>query len=202
VSRLVPAEDVLAFWFGTLDPDGVPPPAYVARWFEPPDGFDDELRARFGAVVEAALAGTLDGWARVPRERLALVLLLDQLTRNLFRGTARAFAGDAQALALALAAIDAGEAPLHAPVERSFLYLPLMHAEDLALQDRCIALYAALVATSQGPVVELFRKNHAFAQKHREPIERIGRFPSRNAALGRESTPEERVWLEAHPSGF
>lgn len=196
------ARAVLELWFGALDDDGMPPPAFVGRWFAPPDGFDDELRERFGSAVEDALAGRLDGWARAPRERLALVLLLDQLTRNLFRDTARAFAGDPQALAFALAAIDAGEPALHAPIERSFLYLPLMHAEDLALQKRSVELYGELIAMSDGPVVELFRKNHAFALKHLEPIERFGRFPSRNQALGRESPPEERAWLEAHPGGF
>jgi uncharacterized protein (DUF924 family) len=202
VSGGVSIETVLGFWFGALDSDGLPPPAFVKRWFEPPEGFDEEVREIFGSAVEDALAGKLDDWARQPRGRLALVLLLDQLTRNIYRDTERAFAGDAQALALALEAIDSGEQILHTPIERSFLYLPLMHAEDLAIQARCIQLYQELVSTSNGAVLELFRRNREFAVKHRESIERFGRFPSRNQVLGRETTAEEQEWLAKHPDGF
>ena len=196
------AERLLEFWFGPLDVKGLPELVRRRRWFQPPAGFDAELRQRFGALVEAALAGSLDAWTLDPRGRLALVLLLDQLTRNLFRDTPEAFAGDALALEHALEAIDSGEASGHAPVERTFLYMPLMHAEDLALQDRCIELFETLVASAEGSARELFQGNLEFAKRHREPIARFGRFPSRNVALGRKSLPEEQAWLAAHPGGF
>ena len=185
--------DVLDFWFGAADS-----PEYgKARdlWFKKSDATDATIRARFGADVEAALAGERDGWAGGPRETLALLLLLDQFTRNIFRDTPRAFAGDAQALALARALVSGGDDRRLAPVERRFVYLPFEHAESLPMQEEAVRLNRQLVAEGQGDSLE-------WAQKHYDVIARFGRFPHRNAILGRASTPEEIAFLQQPGSRF
>lgn len=185
--------EVLAFWFGA------PPLAVRAEWFRKDPAFDEAIRARFGARVDDAIDGRLPALdpSAGPETVLARLILLDQFPRNLFRGQARAFAGDAQARTLALGLIDAGaERTLH-PMQRWFVYLPLEHAEDLALQDRCVALFAALAAETPG-----FDSALDYAERHRDVIRRFGRFPHRNSALGRQSTPEEQVYLATPGSGF
>ena len=182
------AQAVLDFWFG-------PPPLQVrTAWFRKDPAFDDSIRARFGAAVDAALAGELC-WPG-STGLLAQTLVLDQFPRNLFRGQARAFAGDAQALAIALQLIDSGAHLALHPLQRWFVYLPLEHAEDLALQDRSVALFSALAADA-GMADAL-----DYAERHRDVIRRFGRFPHRNAALGRPSTAEERAYLATPGSGF
>jgi uncharacterized protein (DUF924 family) len=179
---------VLEFWFGA------PPIASRPEWFRKDPAFDEAIRSRFGALVDDAIAGRL-GWAA--EHRLAEILLLDQFPRNLFRGQARAFAGDARAVGLALALIDEGaDAALH-PLARWFVYLPLEHAEDLMLQDRSVALFAALAAAEPQMASAL-----DYAERHRDVIRRFGRFPHRNEALGRASTPDELAYLATPGSGF
>jgi uncharacterized protein (DUF924 family) len=187
--------DILAFWFGRPGD-----PAYgQARsvWFRKDAGFDDEIRSRFLADVEAALAGQLAHWAATPDGLLALLILLDQFPRNLFRGEARAFAGDAQARALAATAVAEGwDQPLSA-VEKLFVYLPFEHSESLADQERSLALFTELAAAHAG--CEGFLD---YARRHFEVIARFGRFPHRNAALGRDSTADEAAYLAQPGSGF
>ncbi len=185
---------VLGFWFGA------PPWSARAEWFRKDPAFDAAIRERFGDLVDAAIDGRLAAVAADVQAALARLILLDQFPRNLFRGQARAFAGDAQALALALALIDRGaEQALH-PLQRWFVYLPLEHAEDLALQDRSVALFAALAAqTAQAPDMTGALD---YAERHREVIRRFGRFPHRNAALGRTSSADEQAWLALPGSGF
>jgi uncharacterized protein (DUF924 family) len=195
-------EAVLAFWFGPLDADGLPQPAAAARWFAGGEAFDQEIRERFAGVVEHALAGGLEAWTDAPRALLALLIVLDQFPRNLFRGDARAFAGDRRALGLARDAVDAGWWQRLQPVERLFLYLPFEHAEAPAEQELCCALIRALLDDCPGAVRSLVAGNLEYAERHRSVIERFGRFPARNAALGRASTPAERAFLSQHPSGF
>lgn len=182
--------EVLAFWFGE------PPLAARAEWFRKDPDFDEAIRQRFGALVDAALAGTLPP-PQGANPALARLIVLDQFPRNLFRGQARAFAGDAQALALALALIDRGEDRALQPLQRWFVYLPLEHAEDAALQDRSVTLFAALAAQAPDMAGAL-----DYAERHREVIHRFGRFPHRNAALGRTSSAEELAWLALPGSGF
>jgi uncharacterized protein (DUF924 family) len=190
---VTPAE-VLAFWFGRSD-------AVDARWFKRSDAFDAAIRARFGATVQLALAGRLDGWAAQPPEALALILLLDQFTRNMYRGTPAAFAGDAQALTLALQLVHSGEHLRLPPLQRWFAYLPLEHAEDLTLQQQCVHLFEALAA-EEGPHREALAGALDYARRHHDVVARFGRFPHRNAILGRASTAEEAAFLLQPGSSF
>jgi uncharacterized protein (DUF924 family) len=160
------------------------------RWFAKDDAFDAEIRRRFLPLVVAAQAGGLDGWRQSADGALALMLLLDQFPRNLFRGSPQAFAGDAIARQRADAAIAAGFDRTVAPELRPFFYLPFMHSEALADQERSLELYRIL--HSEGGT-----DNRAFAQDHHAIIARFGRFPHRNAVLGRSTTPEEQAFLDA-----
>lgn len=195
-------EDVLGFWLGELDESGAPKPGVVARWFRGGSAADREIGDGFGDAVAAALAGELADWESTPRGRLALVVLLDQFTRNLYRGQSEAFSGDAHALALSRAAIDAGEDRTLQPIERYVLYMPLEHAEDLAAQRLSVERFGELAATGCPATSEIFRGALEWAERHCAVIERFGRFPSRNGALGRTSTADEKRFLAENPSGF
>lgn len=184
------ARSVLDFWFG---PEPVPRP----EWFRKDTAFDETIRQRFAALVERALAGELDPWAATPDGLLALLVLLDQFPRNLFRGQARAFAGDARALGLARAAVARGDDRRLHPVQRVFVYLPFEHAEDLTAQDESMRLFTALATESPSHADTL-----EWARRHREVILRFGRFPHRNAALGRADSTEEAEYLRQPGSGF
>jgi uncharacterized protein (DUF924 family) len=191
----IAADDVLSFWFGEPARDAAALGTKFKRWFSGGPDFDREIRERFAPTVERALAGDLDDWARTIRGRLALILVLDQFTRNIFRDTPRAFAGDAHAQGLAVEALDARLDRELGFVERLFLKTPLAHAEDLALQERSVVETEKLT----GDVADWQRPNFARgteqARTYREVIARFGRFPHRNAALGRTSTPEEEAFL-------
>jgi uncharacterized protein (DUF924 family) len=186
--------EVLGFWFGA--PDSPEFGRYRRQWFEKSDGFDALCRERFLATHEAAAAGRLDGWAERPLAALALVVALDQLPRNMFRGTPRAFATDATALAVARRIVSSGLDAAYMPAQRWFAYLPFEHAEDLATQRESLAVYERLRGdpTSASPI--------AYAQRHYAVIERFGRFPHRNAILSRTSTPEELAFLATPGSSF
>jgi uncharacterized protein (DUF924 family) len=184
-------EAVLEFWFGKPF-DGTPRPA----WFEKNAAFDDALRQRFLADHEAAAAGQYDDWASHPRGALALMILLDQLPRNLFRGDARAFATDPKARQIARAAIAQQHDKALDPVERWFLYLPFEHSEDMKDQRRSMALFETLRGhAASAEAVD-------FARRHFDIVGRFGRFPHRNAALARPSTPEEEAFLKEPNSSF
>lgn len=188
------AAEVLAFWFGPA------PLAPRREWFVKSAEFDALIGRRFGTLVDAALAGPL-GWGGDAQAQLAELILLDQFTRNLFRGQARAFAGDARALALALSLLESGgHLTLH-PLQRWFAYMPLEHAEDLALQERCVALFEALVDDADEHA-EALKGALDYARKHRDVIRRHGRFPRRNVALGRSSTAAEEAYVAQPGSGF
>jgi len=186
--------EVLVFWFGA---PGSPERASARDiWFRKEPGFDAQIRHRFGAAVSTALAGGFGEWCATADGALARVLLLDQFTRNMFRDTPRAFAGDARALATADDAIARG---LDRDLEangRWFLYLPFEHAEDADAQRRSLELFGAL-ARETGDESPL-----KWAQKHAEVISRFGRYPHRNATLGRSSTPEEEAFLAQPGSRF
>lgn len=184
------AADVLDFWFGTSG---------TARdeWFRKDPDFDARIRARFGTLVEQALAGGLAEWDASADTALARVLLLDQFTRNIFRGTPRAFDGDVQALALARSMVAHGADQALPPLRCVFVYLPFEHAEDEAAQRESLRLFGALAAAH--PALASYDD---YARRHAVVIERFGRFPHRNAILGRVSTPEEIAFLREPGSSF
>ena len=189
------AQDVLDFWF--LPPDNRDYGQARGEWFRKDDAFDAHIRARFGTLIDAAIEGGLRAWEATPHGALARLIVLDQLTRNVYRGTPRAFAGDAQALALAVALTQAGQDQLLPPMLRAFAYLPFEHAEDLAMQARAVELFQLLSQAQPG-----FDGMLDYAERHQEVIARFGRFPHRNAILGRASTPQEVEFLRQPGSSF
>ncbi|MEM6972202.1 MAG: DUF924 family protein [Pseudomonadota bacterium] len=171
---------VLAFWFDEIGPE---------RWFETDPALDDLCRSRLGDATAAASVGQLQHWARDMRGVLALLVLLDQMPRNIYRGAAQAFASDARALAVAKGAIARGFDTRLSARERPLLYLPLMHSERLADQARCVAL--SLTRLPEG------HETARFAILHRDVIRHFGRFPSRNTALGRTYSAAEAAYRDA-----
>jgi uncharacterized protein (DUF924 family) len=190
-------EDILSFWFGdTSGPTGVDPDRTRLWWKGHPDD-DRAIRDRFGEWVERARAGALDEWQDDPRGALALVILLDQFTRCLGRGTAEAFAGDARALAVCRQTRERGLDRRLTPIERSFLYMPMMHAEDPAVADQSVQAFESL----SREIAALGKEGHPdfrrHAAQHADIVRRFGRYPHRNELLGRPSTAEEREFLDA-----
>jgi len=196
-------DQVLEFWFGAATPGHDLVISNIKRWFMGGEAMDQAIRERFGTLVERALAGELDEWARDIRGRLALVLLLDQFARNLHRDKPKAYAGDAQAARLAHEALDGSLDSGLRPEERLFLVMPLLHAEDRASQERLAVEMERLDAASPPELRPLFHGGLEQSKKYRDIIARFGRFPHRNAVLGRASTPEEieflRDWREKAP---
>jgi uncharacterized protein (DUF924 family) len=186
--------DVLEFWFGA--PGSPEFGRHRRQWFEKSETFDGLGRERFLATHDAAATGRLDGWAERPLAALALVVTLDQFPRNMFRGTPRAFATDPHALAVARGIVARGFDAAYLPAQRWFAYLPFEHAEDLGAQAESLALFERLRGdpASASPI--------AYAMRHYAVIERFGRFPHRNAILGRDSTPAEVAFLAGHGSSF
>jgi uncharacterized protein (DUF924 family) len=184
------AREILDFWFGA------PPHDERDYWFRKDDSFDARIRDRFGPTIAAACAGAFGEWCHDPDGALARVIVLDQFTRNVYRGTPAAFSGDARALATAEDAIEAGFDHSLTPYGRWFLYMPFQHSEDRTMQERSVALFTALAA-EPGLASTL-----PYATRHADVIRRFGRFPHRNAILGRASTPEEVAFLATPGSAF
>ena len=190
------AQEVLDFWFGAPGSatDGQP----RREWWVKKDAFDAAIRERFGAAIEQALAGGLREWDQQgPQGVLARILVLDQFTRNAYRNTPRSFEGDALALAAARGLVDSGADQALPPLQRSFVYMPFEHAEDAWMQERAVELFGMLAAQHPG-----FDEMLDYAHRHRGVIARFGRFPHRNAILGRASTPEEAEFLRQPGSRF
>lgn len=189
------AQQVLDFWFaapGSAEAGQVRP-----AWFRKDPAFDAEIAERFGALVRRGLHGDLSDWALAPQTALAKILLLDQFTRNIFRGSKQAFAGDAQALKTATALVDAGQDQTLDTLQRWFVYMPFEHDESLSTQARSVALFEQLAAVDPRMAGAL-----DYARRHQEVIQRFGRFPHRNAMLGRDSTVAELAYLAEPGSGF
>ncbi len=177
------AQGVLDFWFGEATPE---------QWFKQDDGFDATIRDRFAALFERAASGELADWRETARGCLALVIVLDQFPRNLFRGGARSFATDAAARAVLGHALEKGFDDGFPFREKQFLYMPLMHSEDSGEQAQSVALYTAL---GDEDVLD-------FARRHKDIVDRFDRFPHRNEQLGRKNTPEESEFLKQKGSSF
>lgn len=196
-----PWSALLSTWFGeTLDDPGAVP-GRMAWWFSPDEERDARLGEKFGTLVEECATGEHYDWLEYSEGRLAVIIALDQLPRNLFRGTPRAFACDALTAALCMAAVLTGQDRELLPVQRAFLYMPLQHFEDLAGQEAGVALYEQLADdTTEWPQ---FRQGFLpFARQHRDIIARFGRFPHRNQTLGRENTPDEDEYLSSGAPSF
>ncbi len=176
-------QEIIEFWFEEIEP---------AQWWKKDEAFDQLIRERFAGVHAKAVRGELSGWRKTPEGRLAEIIVLDQFSRNMFRGKPESFAYDQQALQLAQEAIEVGADRDLTPAQRSFLYLPFMHSESLAVHKQALELYQ-----KNG-----IRTNLDFEIKHKRIIERFGRYPHRNAVLGRVSTPEEIEFLKQPGSGF
>ena len=187
------AGGVLDFWFAE---------ANAARWFVTDKAFDEEIREHFDHSVEAAADGRLDGWTETPSGWLALLILLDQFPRNLYRGDSRAWAQDVKAQRAVLSGIARGDDRRLPPLRRVFAYMPLEHAENMDLQQLAVERFGALCLEALQGQRERFEGFFEYARRHREVIARFGRFPHRNAALGRASTPEELLYLAQPGAGF
>ena len=200
------ARRVRDYWFGKLPLERAALDARMQVWFAGEDypqlaqECDAAIRAEFGARVEAALRGELASWADGPRRRLSLIILLDQFTRNIYRGRARAYAGDEQALALALSGMQSGADAALDPVERMFFYMPLQHSESLEVQEESVAAYRRLLGEAPQALRTPFEDTLKFAELHASIIRRFGRFPHRNRALRRVSTAEEVDYLRTAES--
>jgi uncharacterized protein (DUF924 family) len=195
------ARRVRDFWFGKLPLGREALAERMQLWFAGEEARqlvqerDAAIRAEFGARIESALTGELASWADGPRRRLSLILLLDQFPRNIYRGRARAFAGDEQALALALSGMQSGADAALDPVERFFFYMPLQHAESAAVQDESVAAHRRLLAEAPEAQHEFFQGALKYAELHASIIRRFDRFPHRNRVLRRVSTVEEITYL-------
>lgn len=176
-------QEVLDFWFDELEP---------RHWFAKSDKLDSDICQRFGALHEQAVAGELDDWAESDGGALALVIVLDQFSRNMYRDSPRAFAADDKALRIAEAMVTSGRDKNLSDSERLFLYMPYMHSENLEVHHKAVALFTELGRP----------QNLDYELKHKAIIERFGRYPHRNQILGRESTPEEEAFLQTPGSSF
>src|SRR5262245_42904416 len=185
------ARQVRDFWFGKLPLTPEVLKRRMQLWFagdESPDvrrHRDELIRSKFAGLIERAAKGELASWADGPRRRLSLIVLLDQFPRNIYRGTARAFAHDAQALGLALSGMQSGADAALDAAERMFFYMPLQHAESLEAQDEAVAAFRRLALEAPEPLRPAFEECAKFASAHRDIIQRFGRFPHRNRVLGR-----------------
>ncbi len=195
-------DEILRFWFGDKDDDAEVGESQSALWWGQSAETDERLGARFGQATSAAAAGTLGHWTGSPQGRLAVILLLDQMPRVIHRGTSEAFAQDEKARSVASKGLASGADRLLRPIERVFFYLPFEHSEAPADQQRSVELYRDLAATVPEKWRGTFGFYLDFAIRHREIMDRFGRFPHRNAILGRESTPEEVAFLQEPGSGF
>lgn len=203
-SQMERQETILNYWFGTLHENKAPSSDYYEMWFAKRDDIDRHIKSNFEEDLNCAVDGKLKSWEDTPRGILALIILLDQFSRNIYRETAKAFAQDNLALELCLRGMAKGvDKNLH-PVERLFFYMPLEHSEDLEMQKKSVEYFSLLekLFTSPPSLASMISTFRDYADKHFVIIERFGRFPHRNDILGRESTPEEIEFLKEPGSSF
>jgi len=197
-------EVVLNYWFGRLEKDKAPPEKQSKIWFSKKKETDKDIKFRFELDLKRALEGRLSIWERTPRGTLALIIVVDQYPRNMYRDTPKAFEGDKVALKACLEGIKKGfDTKLH-PLERVFFYMPLMHAEELQVQMTSLECFTILekLYTSPPSIASIISTSKAYAEKHYLIIEKFGRFPHRNEIIGRKSTPEEVKFLKESGASF
>jgi uncharacterized protein (DUF924 family) len=188
-------EEILEFWFGDSELDFEALEQRITLWFEAGPEVDAEIGSRFGTILHVAKSGGLDGWKTTARKRLALVILQDQFTRNLHRGSKEAFALDAEALRNCIEGIELGMDAELSVVERAFFYMPLQHAEDLSVQEKSVQLFEELAAKCSEAIRPHMHRFLISARSHRTIIARFGRFPHRNRVMERECTNAENGFL-------
>lgn len=195
-------EAILAFWFQEKDLTAPQIDGRMDVWFSENPAFDDLVREQFAEDIEAASAGRLDHWSRTAPGRLALILLLDQFRRNIYRHTPKAYEFDSKALKLCIeGAMEKIDSKLP-PIQRVFFYMPLQHAESRKVQEKSVAIFERLATAVSPTYSETFMTVAHFAELHRDIIEQFGRFPHRNAVLGRKNTPEEEQYLAGDAPSF
>lgn len=187
---------VLEFWIGDADTDVEAAKRRGKLWYQSTPESDEELRALFGDLLNEAETGQLEDWRESAEGTLALVILLDQFSRNLYRGKAGAFANDTKALEIATALIDKGSDRSLSYIGRAFLYHPFEHSEDMKAQERSVELFSSLSSSAEESWQEYLESFLDYAKEHRDVVKKFGRFPHRNKVLGRESTPEEQAYLD------
>ena len=195
-------QGILDFWFSDSELDSPQLDSRMDRWFGASDDLDERIRGEFGELIDRAAAGELDDWATTPHGRLALIILLDQFTRNAYRGTAQAFSHDRQALKLAIEGAMVGDHKQLNAVERMFFFMPLQHAESLKIQEKSVSVFNALAETVPGTMHETFLVAAQFAELHRDIVAEFGRFPHRNAVLGRTNSSAETAYLSGDNPTF
>jgi uncharacterized protein (DUF924 family) len=196
------AESILEYWFGTEADDVVAAKQHADLWWKKNPEVDKEIGERFGSLLEAAVNGSLNDWLADTRGRLAMIILADQFSRNIYRGTPRSFASDSFARAWCMAGLEIGADRMLRPIERVFFYLPMEHSESLDDQYRSVTLCKELAESVPEAHRELFDGYLNYAVRHCEIVERFGRFPHRNALLGRRPTNDEQAYLEAGGDHF
>jgi len=195
-------EDVLDFWFGEVNELGCSSPEHRKRWWTKSDAFDETIKSQFLGDYEAIVAGDREAWRSTARGALAYIIVLDQFSRNMFRGTPTMFAADELAREVCCEGLDASLDSDLSFDERVFFYLPLEHSEEMADHRRCIELFSGLVDRAPEPLQKDAKNYLSFAERHQAIVERFGRYPHRNETLGRASTPEEAKFLEEPGSSF
>ncbi len=195
-------DSILRYWFGNNADDAEVVREKTGLWWKKNPDVDNEIRRRFEPMLESEIKGELASWGNSARGQLARILLLDQFPRNMYRGTARAFAYDEQARRLARETLEPGMDRMLRPVERVFVYLPFEHSEDAQDQATSIRLFEALLEEVPATLKQPFQNFLDFAKKHKEIVDGFKRFPHRNAMLGRASTPEELEFLKGPGSSF
>lgn len=193
---------VLDFWFqpGTMDQPTID--SRMDRWFTTDAVTDSVIRTEFGPLVDKASKGLLDGWTASPEGRLALILLLDQFRRHIYRGTSKAFSRDPHALKLCVEGAMQGDYKKLTPFQQAFFFMPLQHAESRKIQERSAKIYAGMVSGVSDTLKATFATFAQFAELHHDIIESFGRFPHRNKALGRPNTAEEAEYLDSGGPAF
>lgn len=201
-STNVTPERIIQFWFGDDPQNSASDKTYQQLWWSKQDAIDQQIRQRFEATVSRAAAGALREWEATATGLLALIILTDQFPRNIYRGTAQSFEYDHLALAWCLTGIEESKDQQVLPIQRLFWYLPLEHSESIEHQDKCVSLVERLVAEVPSADKPAFEDFLNYAERHRQVIRRFGRFPHRNAILGRDNSQEEEAFLKTPGSSF